>query len=80
MGSPISHEVNMTKMDQLVMSALIIGGICWGLWGIFEFNLIYYIFGREWVVRLAYFIFGAAAIYTAVVWKSKGARWIKARK
>lgn len=70
----------MTRMDQFVLSVLIFGGICWGLWGMFEFNLIYYVFGREWVTRLAYFIFGAAAVYVTVVWKTKGSRWAKVSK
>ncbi len=70
----------MRRLDQLILAVLIFAGICWGLWGVFEFNLVYYIFGKEWINRLVYFIFGVSALYVAIVWKSAGARWSQARK
>lgn len=59
----------MRHLDQVVLVLLIFAGINWGLWGLFEFNLVYYVFGREWVDRLLYVILGACGIYLAVGWK-----------
>jgi uncharacterized protein len=65
----------MKKLDQVVLVLLIFSGVNWGLWGMYEFNLMYYLFDKEWVNRFIYFLFGAGAIYLAVVWKKMGIRW-----
>ena len=70
----------MRKIDQFVLALLVIAGINWGLWGLFEFNLVYYIFGKDWINRVIYFIFGVSGIYLAVVWKRIGIRWADKRK
>jgi len=59
----------MKKLDQLAIALLIFAGIVWGLWGLFEFNLIYYVFGRDWIDRVIYVLLGAAAIYVVVLWR-----------
>jgi uncharacterized protein len=53
----------MKNIDRLSLLLLVIGGINWGLWGVFEFNLIDYVFGRMWIDRTLYFLIGAAAFY-----------------
>ncbi len=68
----------MSKLDQLILAMLIFAGVNWGLWGVFEFNLVFYLFGKEWVDRLIYFLFGASAIYMAVIWRKIGIRWAEA--
>lgn len=60
----------MKKIEKLSIGLLVIAGINWGLWGLFEFNLIYYIFGKEWIDRVIYFLFGVAGIYIGVIWKN----------
>jgi uncharacterized protein len=59
----------MKHLDQVVLVLLIFAGINWGLWGLFEFNMIYFIFGREWIDRALYVILGACGIYLAVGWR-----------
>ena len=40
---------NMKKLDQVMLALLVFAGINWGLWGLFEFNLVYYVFGKDWI-------------------------------
>jgi uncharacterized protein len=58
----------MKKLDMVILSLLIAGGINWGLWGFFKFNLLEYIIGNIWIISILYIIFGAAAIYYMVRW------------
>jgi uncharacterized membrane protein YuzA (DUF378 family) len=69
----------MKIMDQIALALLIFAGLIWGLWGLFQFNLIYYVFGQDWIDRVLYVILGSAAIYAMVVWKNVWAMR-KARK
>ncbi|MFA6118891.1 MAG: DUF378 domain-containing protein [Parachlamydiales bacterium] len=48
---------------------LIIGGINWGLWGIWKFNLVNYFFNEMWIENLIYILVGLSAIYMLVVAK-----------
>lgn len=57
------------KLDVIALILLIIGGINWGLYGILNFNIVDYLFGRIWVDKVIYFLVGVSAIYTLVVWK-----------
>jgi len=63
------------KLDQVVLTLLIFAGINWGLWGLFEFNLVYYIFGREWIDRVFYVVLGAAGLYYLIGCKYIMVRW-----
>ena len=54
---------------------LCLGGLNWGLIGLFEFNLIEYIVGQNWLDRVIYIFFGAAAIYQLFGWKAIQKRW-----
>jgi uncharacterized protein len=74
------EERKMKKLDQVVLFLLIIAGINWGLWGLFEFNLIYYIFGRDWIDRVFYVLLGISGIYLAVAWRGLRARAALKRK
>ncbi len=65
----------MKKIDMVALLFLIFGGINWGLWGLFEFNLVYYIFGTDWIDRVVYVLLGISAIYTAIIWKDFNVRW-----
>ena len=51
-------------LDWLVLILLVIGGLNWGLVGVFDFNLVARIFGDMSVVsRVVYAVVGLAAIY-----------------
>ena len=64
----------MKRFDQFALILLIVAGINWGLWGLFEFNLVYYIFGHEWIDRIFYVIFGLAGLFMALSWNNIGFR------
>ncbi len=67
----------MKKCEFIAMLLLVLGGINWGLWAVFDFNLVDYIFGRMWIDRVLYFLMGVSAVYVAIAWnvqKSKAKR------
>ena len=70
----------MKKIDIVALIFLLAGGINWGLWGLFEFNLIYYIFGENWIYRVLFVLFGISAVYIAAVWNDFGIRWVTRNK
>lgn len=48
----------------LIASILvIIGGLVWGLVGIFNWNLLEAIFGFNWFTRIIYVLVGLSAVY-----------------
>ena len=55
------------KLDFLVLLLVVIGGLNWGLVGLFDFDLVAAIFGTMSIAaRIVYVIVGVAAIYAAV--------------
>lgn len=61
----------MTKkhcvLDYIALILVIIGGLNWGLIGLFNFNLVSAIFGdMTLLARLVYIVVGVAAIYTII--------------
>lgn len=59
---------NMGTVNWIALVLLIIGGLNWGLIGLFEFNLVAAIFGAMSILtRIIYILVGIAAIYVAVV-------------
>lgn len=65
----------MRTLDQVVIALLIFAGINWGVWGLFEFNLVGYVFGRDWIDRLFYIILGFSGLYVIIGWSSIKDRW-----
>lgn len=58
----------MTGANWVALILLIVGGLNWGLVGLFQFDLIAAIFGEMSVLsRIIYVIVGLAAIYAAVL-------------
>jgi uncharacterized membrane protein YuzA (DUF378 family) len=51
---------------------LVIGGLNWGLWGLFEFDLVAAIFGGNTVIlsKIVYVLVGLAAVYQILGLKS----------
>ena len=54
------------KLDNLAVLLLVIAGIVWGVLGLYQLNLVEYIFNREWLIRAVYVLFGFAFVYHLV--------------
>ena len=70
------EQTYMKTIDMIAATFLFLGGINWGLIGIFGFNLVTYIFGEMSVLtRVFYILVGISAIYDAAMWKAIQKRW-----
>ncbi len=60
----------MHVLRKIALAILIIGGINWGLIGLFDFNLVAFLFDgfSTMISRIIYSLVGIAAIVTAVAW------------
>ena len=68
----------MKSIDVIVAILLIVGGLNWGLVGIFSFDLVAAIFGYMSVLsRIVYILVGISALYQAILWKAIQGRWQK---
>ncbi|MBM3207234.1 MAG: DUF378 domain-containing protein [Chlamydiae bacterium] len=66
----------MKKLDVIVAILLVIGGLNWGLVGLFEFDLVATIFGKMSALsRLIYAVVGLSAVYQIFQWKAIQKRW-----
>lgn len=65
----------MKTLDVIVAILLVVGGLNWGLVGLFDFDLVNAIFGGIGLDRVIYTIVGLAAIYQAICWKAIQKRW-----
>jgi uncharacterized membrane protein YuzA (DUF378 family) len=58
----------LNALDWITLILVIVGGLNWGLVGIFKFDLVAAIFGEMKIIsRLVYTLVGLSAIYLAVV-------------
>ena len=59
---------NLNVLDWIALILVIVGGLNWGLVGVFKFDLVATIFGAMSVIsRIVYILVGLAAIYMAVI-------------
>ena len=66
----------MKTVDVVVWTLLAIGGLNWGLVGVFNFDLVAVIFGEMSILsRIAYATVGFAALYDIVAIKAIWQRW-----
>lgn len=67
----------MKTLDVVAAILLIVGGLNWGLWGAFEFDLVAAIFGGNTAVlaKMVYILVGVAAVYQAASVKAIQTRW-----
>ncbi|MBD3218768.1 MAG: DUF378 domain-containing protein [candidate division Zixibacteria bacterium] len=66
----------MKALDVVFLILLVVGGLNWGLVGIFKFDLVAWIFGDMSVIsRIVYIIVAVSALYNLVLWKSIQHRW-----
>lgn len=67
---------SMKIIDILAFALLVIGGLNWGLVGLFGFNLVGTLFGTLTPLsRIVYVLVGIAAVYEAFMWRSVQRRW-----
>ena len=65
----------MKTLDVVVWVLLAIGGLNWGLVGVFDFNLVSAIFGETILTRIVYILVGLAALYDIIAIKVIWKRW-----
>lgn len=60
------HETShLSAIDWIAMALMIVGGINWGLVGLFNFDLVAYLFGEQSLVsRIIYLAVGISALYS----------------
>ena len=66
----------MKTLDTLFAILLVIGGLNWGLVGLFSFDLVKAILGdMTFLSRLVYIVVGLSAVYQGLQWKAIRKRW-----
>ena len=76
--SNASNNTSMSAVDWIAMTLLIIGGVNWGLIGLFNFDLVASMFGyMTSLSRLVYILVGLSALYS-IYTASKMSRYSKA--
>ena len=66
----------MKTLDMVIWTLLAIGGLNWGLVGVFNINLVAAIFGEmSFLSRAIYSLVGFAALYDIVAMKAIWERW-----
>jgi len=69
----------MKKLDAVAVILLVIGGLNWGLVGLFNFDLVAAILGSGTVASsIIYTVVGLCAVYQLLQWKSIHQRWAPA--
>lgn len=66
----------MKTIDVIAVILLIVGGLNWGLVGLFSFDLVAAIFGQLSVIsRVIYILVAISALYEIFSWGSQKRRW-----
>jgi uncharacterized protein len=66
----------MKSLDIIIAILLVVGGVNWGLVGLFNFDLVASIFGNMSAIsRIVYILVGVSALYQAAQWKAIQRRW-----
>ena len=65
----------MKTLDVIAAILVIVGGLNWGLVGVFDFNLVAAIFGESVISTIIYILVGVAALYQVFLWKAIQNRW-----
>jgi uncharacterized membrane protein YuzA (DUF378 family) len=69
-------EILMKAFDVIVAILLVVGGLNWGLVGLFNFDLVASILGNMSALsRIIYIVVGISAVYQAIQWKEIQKRW-----
>ncbi|MDX9858439.1 MAG: DUF378 domain-containing protein [candidate division Zixibacteria bacterium] len=65
----------MKTLDIIVAVLLVVGGLNWGLVGLFDFNLVATLFGTSLVATIVYVLVGLSALYQVLSLKGIQRRW-----
>ena len=66
----------MKTVDVIAAILLVVGGLNWGMVGLFNFNLVATLFGSiPMLESLVYDLVGLAALWQAFQWKAIQERW-----
>jgi uncharacterized membrane protein YuzA (DUF378 family) len=66
----------MKSIDVIIAMLLVVGGLNWGLVGLFGFDLVGTIFGdMSFLSRIVYIVVGLSALYQIMQLKSIQRRW-----
>ncbi len=67
----------MKALDVLAAVLLVVGGLNWGLWGLFEFDLVATLMGGNTAIlaKIVYTLVGLAAVYQAASVRAIQKRW-----
>jgi len=67
----------MKTLDVVVAILLVVGGLNWGLVGLFKFDLVATLFSGQGAAlsRIVYSLVGLAAVYQGFMWKAIQNRW-----
>ena len=66
----------MKTFDVIAAVLLVIGGLNWGLVGLFDLDLVAALFGEfAGLSRVVYVAVGFCALYQALTWKAIQKRW-----
>jgi uncharacterized membrane protein YuzA (DUF378 family) len=69
------HASTMSALDWIAMALLIIGGLNWGIVGLFNIDVVASVFGIDSPgTRLVYVLVGLAALYSIYLSAKMGAR------
>lgn len=59
---------SLNVVDWIALVLVIVGGLNWGLVGLFELDLVNYLFGAmNWLAQVVYVLVGLSALYLAFV-------------
>ena len=61
----------LKKFNNLAILLLVISGLVWGVFGLYQINMVEYVFDREWLIRIIYVLFGVAFIYRFLTCRSE---------
>jgi len=73
-------SIFMKTFDKICYILLLIGGINWGLVGIFDFNLVDFIFAKLFIDRIVYVLVGLSAVYLIIACKNVKMRCCSKKK
>jgi uncharacterized membrane protein YuzA (DUF378 family) len=65
----------MKNLDVVAAVLLVIGGLNWGLYGLFQTDLVNTLFGGSFLATLVYVLVGLAAVWQVVGLKAIQRRW-----
>lgn len=73
---PTKNNNYMKSIDVIAATFLFVGGVNWGLVGLFGFDFVAWLFGEmSMVSRMVYVAVGISALYDAAMWRAIQKRW-----